>query len=180
MLTSSRIVSPVSTPTAQVRHRKPTHSNHSCTRMVWSYINTFSQSISSFLYFTGHTHIDILKVDLEGWEFDTLTTFLLPGPEFTEERPRIPPVSQILLELHLWNRGFSDLLNWWSTLERAGLRAVAREPNLVYQNYNRMQGSELAEVRPLQHFQFPWMTLLIIDLVVYIPERRGVECIHFG
>ena len=148
--------------------------------MVWSYINTFSQSIASFLYFTGHTHIDILKVDLEGWEFDTLTTFLLPGPEFTEERPRIPPVSQILLELHLWNRGFSDLLNWWSTLERAGLRAVAREPNLVYQNYNRMQGSELAEVRPLQHFQFPWMTLLIIDLVVYIPERRGVECIHFG
>jgi len=30
-------------------------------------------------------------------------------------------------------------------LERAGLRAVAREPNLVYQNYNRMQGAELAE-----------------------------------
>jgi len=51
----------------------------------------------------------------------------------------------MLLELHLWNRQFSDLLNWWSTLERAGLRAVAREPNLVYQNYNRMQGAELAE-----------------------------------
>lgn len=55
----------------------------------------------------------------------------------------------MLLELHLWSRGFADLLNWWSTLERAGLRAVAREPNLVYQNYNRLQGAELAEVRHL-------------------------------
>ena len=115
---------------------------------IFQYVLSFPPS--SFLCFTGHTHIDVLKIDLEGWEFDTLTTFLMPGPEFTDERPRIPPVSQMLLELHLWNRGFSDLLNWWSTLERAGLRAVAREPNLVYQNYNRMQGAELAEVRHLQ------------------------------
>jgi hypothetical protein len=86
----------------------------------------------------------------------------------------------MLLELHLWNRGFSDLLNWWSTLERAGLRAVAREPNLVYQNYNRMQGAELAEVRQLQFSQIPRRTLLITDVVVYIPQRRGTECIHFG
>jgi hypothetical protein len=71
----------------------------------------------------------------------------MPSPEYTDERPRVPPVSQMLLELHLWNRQFSDLLNWWTTLERAGLRAVTREPNLVYQNYNRMQGAELAEVR---------------------------------
>ena len=55
-------------------------------------------------------------------------------------------MSQMLLELHLWGREFSDLLGWWSVLERAGLRAVAREPNLVYQNYNRMSGAELAEV----------------------------------
>jgi hypothetical protein len=102
----------------------------------------------------------------------------MPGPEFTDEKPRIPPVSQMLLELHLWNRGFSDLLNWWSTLERAGLRAVAREPNLVYQNYNRMQGAELAEVR--QFSQIPQRTLLITDVAVYIPQRRGAECIHFG
>ena len=86
----------------------------------------------------------------------------------------------MLLELHLWNLGFSDLLNWWSTLERAGLRAVAREPNLVYQNYNRMQGAELAEVRHSQFSKLPRRTLLIIDVVVYIPQRRGAECIHFG
>lgn len=73
--------------------------------------------------------------------------FLIPSPEFSFEKPRVPPVSQMLLELHVWNREFPELLSWWSTLERAGLRAVAREPNLVYQNYNRMQGAELAEVR---------------------------------
>ena len=95
----------------------------------------------------GHTHIDILKIDLEGWEFDALTAFLIPSSEFSLERPRIPPVSQMLLELHVWNREFPELLRWWNTLERAGFRAVAREPNLVYQNYNRMQGAELAEVR---------------------------------
>ena len=95
----------------------------------------------------GHTHVDMLKIDLEGWEFDTLTTFLLPnGEEYSAQKPRVPRVSQMLLELHLWGRDFPDLLNWWSVLERAGLRAVAREPNLVYQNYNRMQGAELAEV----------------------------------
>jgi len=102
---------------------------------------------------TRHTHIDILKIDLEGWEFDALTTFLLPDSDFSAQKPRVPPVSQMLLELHLWGgRDFTDLLNWWSTLERAGLRAVAREPNLVYQNYNRLRGAELAEVRFLWLF----------------------------
>jgi len=102
-------------------------------------------TLESLMRQNGHTHIDILKIDLEGWEFDALMAFLIPSPEFSSERPRVPPVSQMLLELHVWNLEFSDLLSWWSTLERAGLRAVAREPNLVYQNYNRMQGAELAE-----------------------------------
>ena len=85
----------------------------------------------------------------------------------------------MLLELHLWNREFSDVLDWWSTLERAGLRAVAREPNLVYQNYNRMQGAELAEVRHSQVTRILRSTLLM-DVVVHIPQHRGTECIHFG
>ena len=76
----------------------------------------------------------------------------MPSSEFSPDNPRIPPVSQMLLELHLWNREFSDLLKWWSTLERAGFRAVTREPNLVYQNYNRMQGAELAEVRLVANY----------------------------
>ena len=106
-----------------------------------SYVCRFIKSLRA-----GHTHIDILKIDLEGWEYDALSTFLLPNSNFSSQQPRVPHVSQMLLELHLWGRDFPELLNWWSILERAGLRAVAREPNLVYQNYNRMQGAELAEV----------------------------------
>ncbi|KAI9430441.1 methyltransferase domain-containing protein [Lactarius indigo] len=104
-----------------------------------------SYTLETIMRQNGHTHIDILKIDLEGWEFDALNSFLLPNSDFTSQKPRVPPVSQMLLELHLWGRDFSDLLGWWTVLERAGLRAVAREPNLVYQNYNRMQGAELAE-----------------------------------
>ena len=26
--------------------------------------------------FLGHKHIDILKIDIEGWEFDTLTALI--------------------------------------------------------------------------------------------------------
>lgn len=117
----------------------------------------------------GHTHIDILKIDLEGWEFDALTAFLIPSSEFSSERPRIPPVSQMLLELHVWNREFPELLRWWNTLERAGFRAVTREPNLVYQNYNRMQGAELAEVRLCNFSTFP--NALLTDVIVHLFER---------
>lgn len=107
--------------------------------------NPKTYTLESLMRQNGHTHIDVLKIDLEGWEFDALTAFLLPSSDFTSEKPRAPPVSQMLLELHLWGRDFADLLGWWTVLERAGLRAVAREPNLVYQNYNRLQGAELAE-----------------------------------
>jgi hypothetical protein len=116
-----------------------------------------------------------LKIDLEGWEFDAMSTFLLPNSEYSAQKPRVPRVSQMLLELHLWGRDFPDLLNWWTVLESAGLRAVAREPNLVYQNYNRMQGAELAEVCLHLHF-----LRTINDLrVVYVPQYRNAERICF-
>ncbi|KAN0141570.1 Methyltransferase domain containing protein [Lactarius tabidus] len=107
--------------------------------------NPKTYTLESLMRLNGHAHIDLLKIDLEGWEFDALSTFLLPNSEFIAQKPRVPRVSQMLIELHLWGRDFPDLLNWWTVLESAGLRAVAREPNLVYQNYNRMQGAELAE-----------------------------------
>ena len=147
--TSSHTGSPVSTLTQQEITPKRIRWSLSCVRMVRApepHVSIYQRLHSFFCLLAGHTHIDILKIDLEGWEFDALTTFLLPNSDFTSQKPRAPPVSQMLLELHLWGRDFSDLLSWWTVLERAGLRAVAREPNLVYQNYNRMQGAELAEV----------------------------------
>ena len=49
-----------------------------------------------------------------------LTTFLMPSPDFTAKRLQVPPVLQLLLELHLWNCNFPDLLTWWRTLECTG------------------------------------------------------------
>ncbi|GJE96159.1 methyltransferase domain-containing protein [Phanerochaete sordida] len=89
----------------------------------------------------GHTFIDILKVDIEGYEFDTLKAML--QPYVLSGKPL--PFGQLQIELHVWGKKFPDFLNWWETLEAAGLRPVMMEPNLVYVNYNRASGAELAE-----------------------------------
>ncbi|KAI0049038.1 hypothetical protein FA95DRAFT_1489947 [Auriscalpium vulgare] len=108
-------------------------------------------TLQSLMRANGHAHVDLLKIDLEGWEFDAMTAFVnsLANPDAPPADADFPPASmpvgQMLLELHLWNRRFVDVLKWWTALEDAGLRAVSREPNLVYQNYNKEQGAELAE-----------------------------------
>ncbi|THG95931.1 hypothetical protein EW026_g5806 [Hermanssonia centrifuga] len=89
----------------------------------------------------GHTFIDILKVDIEGYEFDTLKAIVQPYIQNGEPLP----FGQLQIELHVWSKKFSDFLTWWEMLEAAGLRPVMMEPNLVYVNYNRQSGAELAE-----------------------------------
>jgi hypothetical protein len=66
----------------------------------------------------GHTHIDILKIDIESWEFDTMTT--LVNPYIASGKPL--PFGQLQLEIHVWDRTFADILAWWEKLEKAGLR----------------------------------------------------------
>jgi methyltransferase FkbM-like protein len=105
----------------------------------WSHWNTH----------VGHTFIDVLKIDIEGAEFDTLTSFLAAN------RPRDPfaatklPVGQLQLELHAWDdyANFAFFHDWWTALERAGLRPFWTEPNLVYVNYAKGAKPQLAEVR---------------------------------
>lgn len=89
----------------------------------------------------GHTHIDILKIDVEGWEFDIMTAILRPF--IAAGQPL--PFGQISLEMHVWNKKFDEFLTWWEILETAGLRPFMAEPNLVYQNYNKQSNTELAE-----------------------------------
>ena len=66
----------------------------------------------------GHTHIDILKIDIEGWEFETLTTTL--SPYIASGEPL--PFGQLQLEIHIWHKTFAEYLEWWEKLESAGLR----------------------------------------------------------
>jgi len=98
-------------------------------------------TIDSLMKMNGHTHIDILKVDIERWEFETLSALL--KPYLASGKPL--PFGQLQLEIHIWDMSFAEYLTWWETLEAAGLRPFWTEPNLVYQNYNGEGTTDLAE-----------------------------------
>ncbi|KAK7455844.1 hypothetical protein VKT23_010881 [Stygiomarasmius scandens] len=98
-------------------------------------------TLQSLMRMNGHTHIDILKVDIESWEFETLTSLIKPYLDTGKPLP----FGQLQLEIHLWNKEFPEFLEWWEMLEAAGLRPFMTEPNLVYVNYNRQSGADLAE-----------------------------------
>ncbi|KAF8122068.1 methyltransferase domain-containing protein [Boletus edulis] len=73
----------------------------------------------------GHDFIDVLKVDIEGGEFDSLEVFI----DSFHGAP-LPFVSRII---------------WWEKLKAAGLRSFFSEPNLVYGNLVRGVRPELIE-----------------------------------
>ena len=103
---------------------------------------------------SGHKFIDILKIDIEGGEFDAVTAFLSAHAESD-----VLPVGQLQLEIHARDgrENFEYFSRWWATLEAAGLRPFWTEPNLVYINIVRGARPELAEVR---------LSLLVFTLVV--------------
>ncbi|EJD03272.1 uncharacterized protein FOMMEDRAFT_20423 [Fomitiporia mediterranea MF3/22] len=98
-------------------------------------------TLATLMARNGHKHIDILKVDIESWEFETLTSLIKPYLESGEPLP----FGQLQLEVHVWNKKFAEFLSWWEMLESAGLRPFWTEPNLVYNNYNKGGDAELAE-----------------------------------
>jgi len=98
-------------------------------------------ALHSLMAQNGHTFIDILKIDIESWEFDAVTAII---NEY-KKRGQPLPFGQLQLEIHAWNKSFADFLKWWESLEEAGLRPFWTEANLVYQNYNRGSSADLAE-----------------------------------
>ncbi|KAF9523667.1 methyltransferase domain-containing protein [Crepidotus variabilis] len=98
-------------------------------------------TLESLMKMNGHKHIDLLKIDIEGWEFETLTTLLKPYVDSGEPLP----FGQLSLEIHLWDKSFEYFLGWWEMLEAAGLRPFWTEPNLVYLIYNKKGTPDLAE-----------------------------------
>ncbi|KAH9942863.1 methyltransferase domain-containing protein [Amylocystis lapponica] len=115
-------------------------------------------TLRSLMQANGHAHIDLLHVDIEGWEFEVVKalvhdfTGLSTGASAAEEEgaeagtPAAPlPFGQLVIEMHVWHQRFHDFLGWWELLEAAGLRPFMSEVNLVYANYNRQSGVELAD-----------------------------------
>ncbi|KAI9437659.1 methyltransferase domain-containing protein [Lactarius indigo] len=100
-------------------------------------------TLDSLMELNGHTFIDILKIDIEGGEFDALTTFL----SARTGEGKVLPVGQLQLEIHAreGRENFEYFAHWWAELEAAGLRPFWTEPNLVYINIVRGVRPELAE-----------------------------------
>ncbi|KAI0301032.1 methyltransferase domain-containing protein [Multifurca ochricompacta] len=98
-------------------------------------------TLDSLMNLNAHSFIDILKIDIEGGEFDALTSFL------RAHENRDFPVGQLQLEIHARDgrEHFESFSRWWASLEAAGLRPFWTEPNLVYINLVRGVRPELAE-----------------------------------
>ncbi len=96
----------------------------------------------------GHTFIDVLKIDIEGAEFDTLTKFLEVHKPASPFASTTLPFGQLQIELHAWDdyAKFDFFYGWWTALEDAGLRPFWTEANLVYVNYAEGAKPKLAEV----------------------------------
>jgi hypothetical protein len=107
-----------------------------------SNVSTPKTDSRRFFTFLGHTFIDILKIDIEGGEFDALTSFVTAYAE------GFIPVGQLQLEIHAreGRERFDYFVKWWASLEGTGLRPFWTEPNLVYINIVRGAAPELAEV----------------------------------
>ncbi|KAF2149200.1 hypothetical protein K461DRAFT_323733 [Myriangium duriaei CBS 260.36] len=90
-------------------------------------------SVQDLMANNGHDHIDILKIDIEGYEFQTFTSLL----NYYISRGEQVPVAQIVVEVHLFEKqgehpGNVDvMLEWWELFESAGFRPVWTEPNLL-------------------------------------------------
>ncbi|CUA77956.1 hypothetical protein RSOLAG22IIIB_06895 [Rhizoctonia solani] len=81
----------------------------------------------------GHTFIDILKIDIEGAEFDVLAETI----KYYVDNDLPLPFGQLQLEIHSENVPFERFLKWWEALEAAGLRPFHTETNLIVVNWWR-------------------------------------------
>lgn len=100
-------------------------------------------TLATLMAQNNHTFIDILKIDIEGAEFATLDTLI----DAYGSDPL--PFGQLQLEIHARDSEYATFpryLEWWTKLERAGLRPFWTEPNLVYVNLVRGVRPDLAEV----------------------------------
>lgn len=80
------------------------------------------KTLATLMAENGHTWIDMLKIDIEGSEFEAL--------EGLFNSYEILPFGQLQLEIHLQKFPFPRFYPWWEQLEAKGLRPFSSEINL--------------------------------------------------
>ncbi|KAH8077513.1 methyltransferase domain-containing protein [Cristinia sonorae] len=102
-------------------------------------------TLKSLLQANGHKFIDVLKIDIESWEFEALEPFVR---EYIHSGEPLP-VGQMQIEIHATESSgygtFEKFRQWWEELEKAGLRPFWTEPNMVYMNIIRGARPDLVE-----------------------------------
>jgi len=121
---------------------------------------TSMRTLLSEMKFHGDTFIDILKFDIEGSEFQVLTQLLTDFPNGL-------PFGQLLIEIHMHrfpakSNMFKEFRKWWESLEKAGLRALQREPNF-YTMYLEKNPSPT-------HMEFTFLNVQVDHVILHAWE----------
>lgn len=97
-------------------------------------------TIQDLMKANGHTYIDLVKMDIEGAEFDALTSLIESIVERqTDNKNSTLPFGQLLIEIHFMKPppglsipdSLQSWMEWWSKLESMGLRPVNNEDNWI-------------------------------------------------
>lgn len=102
-----------------------------------------TDTLAALMKANNHTFIDLLKIDIEGAEFESLA-------EMIRSSSSVLPFGQLQLEIHALNSEYAEFpkfLGWWESLEKAGLRPFWTETNLGHVNLDQSALPDVTEVR---------------------------------
>ena len=105
------------------------------------------KSLGTIMKELNHNHVDYLKIDVEGYEWDFLSQIEWNGTSSSNTTPK-PKVGQILIELHPrkhWPDAHGgremtalDMHAIFNKLERAGYRLISLEP-VTYTSFGQVE-----------------------------------------
>ncbi|KAG9230859.1 methyltransferase domain-containing protein [Amylocarpus encephaloides] len=87
-------------------------------------------TLSTLMAQNKHTYMDILKIDVEGSEYQAFDAFM----DWVDANGGVMPIGQVMIELHLMddkNVNFERFTAWWERLEGFGMRPTWLEVNLM-------------------------------------------------
>ncbi|TDL19845.1 hypothetical protein BD410DRAFT_398401 [Rickenella mellea] len=89
-------------------------------------------TLASLMQLNGHTHIDVLKIDIEGREFETLSSLLRTYVDADQQLS----FGQLQLETHIWSKNIAPCLQWWGRQSTLGLRMSQIEVCVFAMHYD--------------------------------------------